>query len=398
MPLCRDRAHHHAAPIIGDAAAQPFVDDFSVILDRRAAAASARCAGENAINALGGTHGACSDASLAGFVHEEYVVASFNEARHHAGRTDLVAATTRSTGLPKAPEDILVHKGQARVASAQVKCRQPLRATAELSKPEYAGQQKIVPSEQVASVRKSASLKAAKLANSDPDRAARYRDTAKSVSDKLEVEGIESAPATKADMTELAKKARRGEAKLPKGPQPSAAPALSRAAGHAFLAGAASGGVMVGAVSGLRNYQSYRAGVIDAGDAIQRVGVDAGVAALDSGAKAVLSTMLKAGATTVAKTTASTALRSGAGAFLRGNLAVAVGVVTVDLAVGLVQVSRGNMDGAALGRKVGGSASSAAGGTVGALIGSIVPGFGTLIGGAIGSLIGGYAFDRLARA
>lgn len=362
--------------------------------------------GEARINQLGAQYGKQSDPLLGGRVTEEAHAATFNARAAMQGRPDLRAHTTESQGRPHDAADLEVLKGGQVVERAQLKVYKSGEATAKAqSAPKYAGQQKVVPSDQVGEVRATAQRQALRNQATRPAQARSYQDTAERATAQLEHDGVKSRPMSQEASQRLAQRARQGEATLgriaPVQTQGLLAE-VGKAAGQGALQGGAMGAGFTAVTTGVG--QAYRCarGEVSGKEALKATGGAALKAGAMGAAKGAAGAALKTGATALAKQGTHSAFKGAVGTLARGNVAVAVGSVAVDGAVGVYKYMNGEITGKELGVQVAASSASAAGGAAGmwggAALGTMIfPGVGTVIGGFLGGLFGGMGSGAVTR-
>jgi hypothetical protein len=351
--------------------------------------------GEQSINNLGKQFAGASDSQLGGRVAEEAHAATFNADAVMKGRSNLFARTTAGAGRPHDVVDVEILSDGAPVSSAQLKYHGTAEKTAKaLSNPEYRGQQKVGPADQLKGIRNTADKEAARNAVRRPEQAEHYRDTSARASDQLEYEGIKSAKRTRKGALKLARSGRKGQASLQRIKPLPTVKRLAEAAGMGALGGGTAGGLVNGAVAAYHNTREALRGEKSAGEAALDTAKASAVGAVEGAAKGAVGATLQAGVVALARSAAPQVVRQGARAAARSNVAIAAGAVIVDSIVGGAQYARGDINGREYAGKVGESASATGAGLAsakaGALLGTaLVPGVGTIIGAVVGGIAGG---------
>jgi hypothetical protein len=357
--------------------------------------------GEGSINNLGKQFAGATDSQLGGRVAEEAHAATFNADAAMKGRSKLFARTTVGAGRPHDVVDVEILSEGRPVSSAQLKYHGTAEKTAKaLSEPQYRGQQKIGPAEQLKGIRNTADKEAARNVVRRPEQAEHYRDTSARAGDQLEYEGIKSRELTRKGALKLARNGRKGQAALKRIKPLPAGKRLAEAAGIGALGGGAAGGVVSGTVAAYINTREALSGQKSVGEAALDTIKASAVGAAEGAAKGAVGATLQAGVVSLARSAAPQVVRQGARAAARGNVAIAAGAVIVDSVVGGVQYARGDINGREYAGKVGESASAAGAGLAGAKAGAVLgtalaPGVGSVVGALVGAIAGGMGGAKL---
>jgi len=307
---------------------------------------------------------------LGGRVAESLHALSFNAAAAIQGRPDLAARTTAAMGLPTAPADIVVEKAGAQVVEAQVKfCGRPAATSLAVSQKKYTGMQLVTPAEQRAEcIRVNRARGIDALGKRD------YADAANRIDDRIRVDGVESEPVTLDEARSAARKP---------------AAAIQRLRRSELIrnakAGAAIGAGIHGVTSVVRSGLAVHRGEISPSKAAVHVARDTAIGAVDGGAKAVGSTVVR-----------QVAMRAGARSLARSAAPVAIAVTTVDIFKDAGLAMSGRIDGDEFARRsaknVVQGGTTWVGAEAGAAMGTLIcPGLGTIAGGLLGGLAGGLA-------
>jgi hypothetical protein len=167
-------------------------------------ASNVESAVENAINALRQEAKHRSNVSedyLKGWLAEQWHAETLKISGAARGRSDVWANVPGDNG----PGDVRFG-GATSTSEAQVKYFKTGEDTAKaISRPEYKGMDKVVPSDQVDDVKETASHLAQKNQMNRPEQAANYQDTADHSSDRLEVGNASSKPLAETQAKEMAR-------------------------------------------------------------------------------------------------------------------------------------------------------------------------------------------------
>jgi hypothetical protein len=273
------------------------------------------------------------------------------------GLGGLLEAKLSTPNDPVADLQVLSH-GQV-VAKAQLKyLRRPAATTKAISEPRYDTVQKVVPSDQVASVRRVAAARGEDgLGNRN------FPDTAKRVKGQLEHNGVRSEPLSKAEAEKLV------------GDQASAVKNLRGRGVAGQVAQAALVSAAIGVTtSALGNLGKHHRGEVTGRQMLLEAGQAGAVSAATAAATMGLTVALRR----VASAMAGTMVEIG-----KDGKALAFG--EIDLSVFGERAAK---------HAVGG-AGALAGAEAGALIGTLIfPGVGTIVGGMIGGSLGSLASTK----
>ena len=358
--------------------------------------------GEKVLNQIGSKFAKASDAQLGGRSAEVAHAATFNADAVMKGQP-LRARTTVEAGRGFDAADVeILHAGKV-VDRAQLKYHSTAESTAkELSRPQYTGQQKVAPSNQLGGVKQTAHKESLRNAVKRPEQAAHYKDTAQRASDRVKSGAVESKPLDLKGAKKLGRAARAGRAKLDRVPTRSVATQIGSAARDAAVAGGVASAGITAAVSGVGHALAVSRGEMSAGQALKATAKDTGVAALDGAAKAATGAALKAGARALAQSATQQGAKAALGSVARSNSVFAAASVVVDATVGGYKLATGEISGGQYVKRVGESASGAAGGWGGASAGAAIgttlcPGVGTVVGGVVGGITGAIGASSLFR-
>jgi hypothetical protein len=302
------------------------------------------------------------DAQAAGHLAEVWHAGTFNLDAARKGLGGLLEAKLSTPNDPVADLQVLSH-GQV-VAKAQLKyLRRPAATTKAISEPRYDTVQKVVPSDQVASVRRVAAARGEDgLGNRN------FPDTAKRVKGQLEHNGVRSEPLSKAEAEKLV------------GDQASAVKNLRGRGVAGQVAQAALVSAAIGVTtSALGNLGKHHRGEVTGRQMLLEAGQAGAVSA----------------ATAAATMGLTVALRRVASANVVGAMAgtmVEIGKDGKALAFGEIDLS---VFGERAAKHAVGGAGALAGAEAGALIGTLIfPGVGTIVGGMIGGSLGSLASTK----
>jgi len=303
---------------------------------------------------------------LAGRLAEELHATTFNIDAATKG-IPLKAVTGTASGTPTAPADLTILKGSRPVAAAQVKYHvTPESTTFHVSDVKYDGMQRVVPADQVARVRDLASKRGV-----DGLGQRNFPDVAKNASDRIQSQGAESSPISRAEALDAANNTSRVAGKL-----------VTGRIASAVKSGAVTGAAVGGGISVFTNIVAYASDEKSGEDALVDVAKDTATCAATGAAVS--------GAAVLAETAL---LRAGAGALAGSAAPVAIGLTAVEMVKDVGRFVNGDIDGERLavstGKNVVKGGVTWGGMEGGAAIGTaIFPGVGTVIGGVIGGLGG----------
>jgi len=313
------------------------------------------------------SNGTMSVDKRAGFIFEEAHAGSFNAAARKVG--DLkTTATTGGNGLSGIDDrvDIRITSGGKALKEAQAKCcRTPDRTAVSISKSQYTGTDRLVPSDQVdivpVKLRASAAGKA-KSGNARMREIGKNRaEAAGKVTDRLKAKGHESKPVTHQEAQDLAK----GD--LGKLNRTLVFESVTCAAKNGAKAGALFGGSFSAAV----NLTALAKGEQDTETAVVNVVKDTAAGATRSASTAVVAEGVKYAAPKVLGKTIGKVVGKGSVPFVVANCMVETlvdgvnGELTTEKAIKNVGTSAAGWGGFEAGVMIGG----ACGGPIGAIIG-----------------------------
>lgn len=285
----------------------------------------------------------------AGRLAEVWHAGTFNASAAQIG-SRLKAVTTASLGAPCDAADVLVRLGQKTVGKAQLKfCGSITDTTRSIADCKYDGMQRVVASDQVDGVRALAARRGVDgLGNRN------YPATASETSATIRAGRVSSRPLSSGDAQRL-------------GRDPKAFVNRQRAA---VAAGAVGNAALSAALIGVATSAFSDARAVRNGEkSLAQAARAAGTAGLRSGTSAAVGTAV------------TLLARRACGA----NPAAAIGGFAADLAIGAVELQRGQISRAELLERSATSAARAAGTAAGAALGTaLMPVIGTAIGGALG--------------
>ena len=143
-----------------------------------------------------------SEDYLKGWLAEQWHAETLKVSGQARGRSDIWASVQ---GNNRPGEDIL-YGDSVTSRVAEVKYYKSGEDTAKaISRPVYEGRTKIVPSDQIESVRSAADRLAQKNQDSRPAQAGQYEDTARNADDRLRVDNVNSKPLDEANAKQMAK-------------------------------------------------------------------------------------------------------------------------------------------------------------------------------------------------
>ena len=308
----------------------------------------------------------CARSSREGFVFEDLHAGSLRIKAARFLRDDVRGGVTRNLGRPHDPADLRFRVGRTgETVGAQLKSGNAMRAAAKLSQPKYDGLQKVVPSNSVADVRKTASRGAVRPTASSQK--LHYAKTAESVTATVRADGLESDPVS----TEQLRSATECPAELK---QSAAATELLRGVRNAAALGAVVGAVAA-TVDVLR-----RDDPMAASEQALHVAKAATAGAFDGTLKTVVAVGVKESAAAV-------------GVELAGGAVGVIACAVVETARDVALTAQGKISGDELVGRTSTTAFKAgatyAGLSAGAALGTAVfPGAGTVVGAAVGSVAG----------
>lgn len=334
--------------------------------------------GEDELRRVLETYQKAAEAHKAGRAAEVWHAATFNADAALKGSVER-ATTTASVGLPTSPADIRLAGAGGKATQVQVKYHGTADSNvAHLSRQQYRSMQKVVPSDQVADIKKIAAARADSIAARRPVRAAELRDTATRASDRIVGKQASSKPLSSGESRQLVAD-----------PGKLGRMALTMELASATKAGAASGAAFGAGVSVIAHAKQMWDGNEDLGAAALSVGKDAARSALSGAATSAGGAVVKAGL-----------MRAGAQGLARGAAPVAIASSALEAGGAVFDLARGEIDGRECGVKVAKAAGRGAacwgGAEAGAAIGTLIcPGVGTAIGGVVGGLAAALGFGAL---
>jgi hypothetical protein len=323
--------------------------------------------GARNIKKLNKVWGNSSKQQLAGRIAEEIHATSFN-VNSAAKFNNVTATSTASMGLQKDLADIVIKKSGKVVGRCQLKYNSsPSSSVFEISHSKYTGMQKIIPSEHLSVAKKISNKR-----GSDGLSIRNYQDTSKTLSDKIEFDGIKSKPLTQTQAAKIAK-------------NPAAMKKMVNDQIKSELKNTALIGAGVGAATSI-------IASLSEGKSLKETSKEAAIDAAKSSAHGI--------AVHVTSTGVKKALaKMGAGSLARGAAPAAAAMAGLDIAKDAFKMCTGELSGEDFCKKAGGNVVKGGltygGVEVGAWIGTfILPGFGTFVGatagGILGSMFGGW--------
>jgi hypothetical protein len=316
-----------------------------------------------------------SPEQLGGRIAEEWHATTFNIDAASKGAS-LRATTSAANGQATAVADVVISEAGRTVAQVQVKYHgSPARTTFAVSRAEYDGMQRLVPSDQVQKVRGLARQRGADtLGNRN------YAEVANGATDRINLQGVESQSLSRTEAIAAAKNPAGAGAMLVKGQ-------IARAAKNGAVVGAVVGGgvaAIMNAVACARGKKSGKQAVVDT---VKDAASGAATGAAVSGAAVVAE---------------ATLVRLGASAASGGAAPVAIGLTVVEVGKDVGRAIKGDIDGELFVNRTG---KNVVKGTItwggmkgGAAVGTaIFPGPGTVIGGVVGGVAGALCGGWLAK-
>ena len=298
----------------------------------------------------------------------EYILAAkFNldAARKGSSAKAVVNAARGRRG----PSDIDIISNGKTVLEAQLKAGGIKYETDGLSRPIYDGMQKIVPTEQVDSVRKRARM----YSNSKPSELRNYKDMEATVRGDLRYGPVSSGKTTSAELVERATQSPGRYAIKQNLLQ------MSQEVAVTSVDAAGAGVVMGFAESAIKNFRRD----IDGGQAAQNVITDAVMAGGRSGVTGALGAVIR-----------NSASRGGLKVLSRSNVATAVAAGLIEVGVVVYDYAKGKIDSREAGERLGGAACGTASSIgIGAAAGLVAGPAGSVVGGIVGYLLSSQVYQ-----
>lgn len=306
-----------------------------------------------------------------GDLYEYIECAKFN-ADAASRSPNVQARLTREHAAPTSPIDVVFERRGTVAGAVQIKASRDPEALVEvLRDPKYEGMKKLVPADQVESVRRRAEeLSRRAAARGDRELARQHADTARNVTGELR-RGRSSSGGTTNDELDFATRhprlyRLRQEARY-------VAREGARAAAGAVVAGAAVGAVCSAVSQSVAVVRGERR-LLDAAIQVGRDSIEAGAR---SGVSAVVGTAVRYGA-----------VRAGVGGLARGNIAVTVATSTIDVGAAVLRYARGEATASETAEAVGRNGAATLGSIyAGAAAGAVFGPAGALVGAAVGGFI-----------
>jgi hypothetical protein len=297
----------------------------------------------------------------------EYIQAAKFNADAASKGSSLRADVTEVKGLPHAAADIEIRDGDRLVSEVQAKSfSRPDLGMRQLSKPKYEGMKKLVPKGQGEEVRR--------LAHEASDKgdilAEHYKDTAQNVTEELRGSEVRSGGTTYRENVEAARNpqwyAFKQEFRY-----------VAKEAGAAGAYAAASGFLVSGSISMVKNALAVGKGEKSVKDAAIGTAKDAAVSGVRSGATGVGGTLIRHGAA-----------KAGINALTKSNVATAVAAGVIETGVTIFRYARGEISAEQAAESVGQTGTSTMSGIyAGAVTGLVFGPVGAVIGSVAGYLL-----------
>ena len=287
--------------------------------------------------------------------------------------SSLRAHVTEAQGSPHAPVDIEIKDGKKVIMEVQAKSMSnPKVATVKLSQPKYRGMGKLVPKGQENEVRRI-SEKGAERGNIYAED---YKDTARRVTGELKARAISSSGTTYQENMEAAQSpnwyAAKQELKY-----------VAKEGGTAAGYAAASGFIVKGAISGMKNAMAVLKGEMTGKDAAIETMKDAASAGTRGGATGMGGTIIRHGATKI-----------GIDALTKSNVATAVAAGTIEVGVTIFSYARGEITACQAMEMMGQTGASTMSSIyAGAVAGLVFGPVGAVVGSVAGYLLASHAYN-----
>ena len=296
----------------------------------------------------------------------EYILAAkFNLDAARKGSS--VKAIVNAARGRRGPSDIDIVRNGETLVESQVKAGTSGYEVWELSRPSYDGMQKIVPTEQVESVRKLA-----RSSNYRPSDPRNYKDTEATVRGDLRHGPVSSGKITSSDLKSATQSPGRYAIKQN-------LLQMSQEVAVTSVHAAGAGVVMGFAESGIKNFRRD----IDGGQAAQNVITDAVKAGGRSGVTGALGAVIR-----------NTASRGGLKVLSRSNVATAVAAGLIEVGVVVYDYAKGEIDSREAGERLGGTACGTASSIgIGAAAGLVAGPAGYVVGGIVGYLLSSQVYQ-----
>lgn len=315
----------------------------------------------------------------AGWIAEEFHAGTFNASARSHGDFDTTALTGSTGGFNNDVRvDIKVVKGAKVIGEYQSKYnRNAPRTAAEISKPQYEGTSRLVPSDQAKDVKKILDTKVQERAGSPNEKVQLKRvhrqEASGKVTDQVKAEGHQSKPLSSKEATKLASGDMSSLDRM----------MLANQLGAAAKSGAISGAAFGGGISAIKNIHQLATGQTTVKEAATEVALETVTSSVRTATTAVMAEGLKI--TAKRTLSAGVAQRIAGGS---GPLAIAGCVVEV-----ATDAYKGELTPEKAAKSVGRAASGWAGAEVGMIAGAAFGPPGVLIGGLMGGLAATLSFS-----
>ncbi|MEY8251935.1 MAG: hypothetical protein RPR91_06090, partial [Colwellia sp.] len=350
--------------------------------------------GETLARSVRTNAGAISEQSVAiqqGFLAEAHHAASFN-INAAANGVDNVNASLDSISAIDPKVDIRIHESNGLNTDCQVKYYRDGESTAKaVTEQRYNDVIKVVPKEQLDSVKEEAKKQAARNQDIRPDVSKNYKNTQSNADDRIRSKTnkkIESDPVArkgKGGTEELVEKAKKGKKIEPANKTEAEKNLQSLQYKQAAKMGAMSGAVMEG---GVELYKVLSSDKLMTLKECEEVAIASLKGAAKGAGKALATTAVQHAGKAIAKHAAGEGMKSIGRGLTKGNVASNIVILGTSLAKGIYAYQQGEIDGAELVEQLAGESlkvAAGAGGFAGGL--TMAP----VIGALIPEAISGYA-------
>ena len=341
--------------------------------------------------------GGGSVASSAGFAAEELVAETFNfdailKNKDFRAFTDACKDSPLPTHDPV--RDIVVLKNGTPVKSSQLKFYKTAEDTEKAFRDIRGGvghyndvDTMVGPAEQVEGVKEAARIDALRNQSKRPKVAEAARQIQDKVSDRISHEDVESRPFTKKEPEQVAREAKRGEARMHRKIQNGyKVKSTIQQTAKAAVGAAAVTTVIAGTINTINCLEKVKRGKMDVADAIKYILKNTAIAATDSAVKA-------AGATAAVSLATRALPNLFKGSMLTTGLATGMmggtAICAIDVVECLVKVAADMMTWNELEARIGKNLIQVGAGVIGSAIGGTVGSVGGPIGSMIGAIAGG---------
>jgi hypothetical protein len=148
--------------------------------------------------------------SVKGFVAEDWHAGTLKVSAAARDVKGVWAEASHATRGPEQNIDIRFGDASHDYAAQSKYYRGAAETTKAISHPEYQGEVKIVPEDQLEGVKEAARREAARNAPTRPEQSEQYQDTASTATDRLEIGKAQSKPLSETDAKDMARELKRG--------------------------------------------------------------------------------------------------------------------------------------------------------------------------------------------